>query len=100
MHAGRVLFKLPINPREFQENARRYGRFSRDGRRNEKNVGKIGLRGNYYDADFLAFRTRIGSLKKNATSDWHLVFFLQHGKVSLYFLYLFLRFKSTKQKNI
>ena len=45
---------------EFQENARRYG----GRRRNEKNVGRTDLRGNYYDASFFAFRARIGSLKK------------------------------------
>ena len=55
---------------ELQENARRYGRFSRAGIAHGvvmKNVGQIGLRRNYYDADFLAFRTRMRNRKKIPT---------------------------------
>ena len=53
---------------DFQENTRRSARFSRTGVASgvvmQKNMGQIGLRRNYYDACFLAFRARIGSLKK------------------------------------
>ena len=59
--------KVPISPDDFLENAQVWSFFvrrHRGRRRKEKKVGRIGLRGNYYDADFFAFRTRIGSLKK------------------------------------
>ena len=48
-------------------------RFSRTGIAffgSEKNVGRIGVRGNYYDTDFFPFRTRIIGSLKNAT--WRL----------------------------
>ena len=51
---------------EFQENARRFGRFSRAGiaagRRNQKKVGQTGLRGNHYDADFFTEKPHWGGV--------------------------------------
>ena len=44
-----------------------FARRRRSWRRNEKNVGRIDLRGNNYDADFSRFE-RIGSLKKTRLS--------------------------------
>ena len=68
---SRVLFRGANKPGRFPGKRAQVWSFfvrrHRGRRRKEKKVGRIGLRGNYYDADFFAFRTRIGSLKKNAT---------------------------------
>ena len=58
---------MPMSLREFQEVF--FARRHRGRRRNGKKVGRIGLRGNYYDTGFFALRTGIGSLEKKPRPD-------------------------------